>query len=1475
MQAQTEGRIAQLLDKAAARDMDFRYMAVNDLVQELTNNPTYMASDTTGSRIVGALTLLLNDPNREVQNITIQNLPKLIRVLREPNIAQLAQWLMHRLADQTPDPDSLPLPQGIAAMALKTLLAALPTDAPSQVQSVVQTVLPPLASLVTQLELDPPTRDDSDMTGLDLPLDVLDLVGLVFSRFHAYLQPVLANTRQFPQTRSQLMTTLWALVRESDRSSVRKRAVTVVAHLVPFLPESELAALLESLAHQMKCFPTATLDVNMCATARAVLQVLVALGRHCQFQIFPQLPTLVPQVLQLLTRLAPVDHHCVMTEREGVDGDAPSTEVATARDELRDSCLVALDVLSCACNQALAPFLDAMQDLALQYLTYDPNYMDDASTAPILDRLDQDPLSETADVPPVSAEQDSLDHQDYDDWEGSDADDGFGDDNQDFAWMVRRTAARLLATLLRQYPKHLDALYLPICQGLLCRLKEREPTVAGEVIDSLVTLVDVATTRYELGQEGPNPISVQQLRCVLGNGYLYLLALLSQSLNGECGDSALCQWKMALTPMTRAVHALGHFTLSSAVPPALVQREVSAIATVVKTLLGSRVVGTTPGSMHPNPHVLTPPESALVQECLGLLNHTVTRLSTTDATTTAAEPTSTLSKQLEPVFRIYPLWTQCAMHGIPAVCAGALTLAKRILNVYYPVSPALSTTQTKPLPVSLNLTSPDRSGFPKLLFDALMFSLSNKGHAAPLDHSFDPMDTFELGLTDGHIKQVATVALAELLFHCYDQIPDRSMRILSSLQQYLATNAAAVSTRVKVVVVNAWTRILSSPLVVARVAQDEALRQWVTNVVTYLVNELLRQQDKAILAAGLKCVQTAFTHYATQLVGPVTVEPCLRRLDTLLAEADLSIAIQAIEALDSVLAGVAASPSTDFQPWWAHLLQHMIPETLIPMVTPTTGLLADTYVEALGRLLCLIVRHSPDALPTLVDQLFTVGHTVYTAIPGDTATATAMLSTAPASADPMALQYLGQVLTLGLMGATLAPTARSTLDRLTREMQPTNAPLSLCYAAWVTVGLTGQLVLLPTDVRARVKSLVAFTLAAEDQPQTLRLVVSRTLGKLCRGDPTTFQPILMAGLEYLDVAYWFAAREYWSPAAIDGVSQPTLHDAEVVWPLLLASTTSTTPLNDSIRVVMADCLGLIAGMFPEPYLEQLLQVTQTATSHSALIIAMTALRSLPLSSQQLDVVETKLSQHLLASMQLAVHTNTEVQTVALYTLNALVRHFPSVIKAHLFDLLTLLEQAMHVRTELIRSVQMGPFTHQIDDGLDARKSAHECLATLVEALPAQDLPMDKVTASLVLGLQDMADIQNMDLLLLTRLPSMCSRDVLTALVPRLEDLAEPLRKAVNSKPRSNAVQQELDKTKDHIRLGVQAVATLVVILAWTTNRDPTTVVREATDGSSAVAAYPQFHDLVQAIIWQPGLAPVFYQTLSAVSQLNGSSVERL
>lgn len=76
-----------------------------------------------------------------------------------------------------------------------------------------------------------------------------------------------------------------------------------------------------------------------------------------------------------------------------------------------------------------------------------------------------------------------------------------------------------------------------------------------------------------------------------------------------------------------------------------------------------------------------------------------------------------------------------------------------------------------------------------------------------------------------------------------------------------------------------------------------------------------------------------------------------------------------------------------------------------------------------------------------------------------------------------------------------------------------------------------------------------------------------------------------------------------------------------------------------------------------------------------------------------------------------------VRRLALSALNAAAKTKPHLIREHLGTLLPELYKGTVIKPELIRTVQMGPWQHKVDDGLEARKTAYETLYTLVRILP--------------------------------------------------------------------------------------------------------------------------------------------------------------
>lgn len=85
------------------------------------------------------------------------------------------------------------------------------------------------------------------------------------------------------------------------------------------------------------------------------------------------------------------------------------------------------------------------------------------------------------------------------------------------------------------------------------------------------------------------------------------------------------------------------------------------------------------------------------------------------------------------------------------------------------------------------------------------------------------------------------------------------------------------------------------------------------------------------------------------------------------------------------------------------------------------------------------------------------------------------------------------------------------------------------------------------------------------------------------------------------------------------------------------------------------------------------------------------------------------------------------------------------------SLLSSLYKESEVKQDLLRKVKVGPFHHLVDDGLENRKAAFECMSTLMEKCLSK-LDLTVFIQYLVVGLRDhSADIKSMCHIILERL----------------------------------------------------------------------------------------------------------------------------
>ncbi|KAL8589568.1 Cullin-associated NEDD8-dissociated protein 1 [Nucella lapillus] len=165
-----------------------------------------------------------------------------------------------------------------------------------------------------------------------------------------------------------------------------------------------------------------------------------------------------------------------------------------------------------------------------------------------------------------------------------------------------------------------------------------------------------------------------------------------------------------------------------------------------------------------------------------------------------------------------------------------------------------------------------------------------------------------------------------------------------------------------------------------------------------------------------------------------------------------------------------------------------------------------------------------------------------------------------------------------------------------------------------------------------------------------------------------------------------------------------------------------------------------------------------------------------------------------------------VRRVALVTFNSAAHNKPSLIRDMLESVLPHLYNETKVRKELIREVEMGPFKHTLDDGLDIRKAAFECMYTLLDSC-LDRLDIFDFLQHVEDGLKDHYDIKMLTYLMLVRLSNLCPNAVLQC----LDRLVEPLRATCTTKVKAHSVKQEFEKQDELKRSVLRAVYALLSV----------------------------------------------------------------
>ncbi|KAF2658931.1 TIP120-domain-containing protein [Lophiostoma macrostomum CBS 122681] len=322
-----------------------------------------------------------------------------------------------------------------------------------------------------------------------------------------------------------------------------------------------------------------------------------------------------------------------------------------------------------------------------------------------------------------------------------------------------------------------------------------------------------------------------------------------------------------------------------------------------------------------------------------------------------------------------------------------------------------------------------------------------------------------------------------------------------------------------------------------------------------------------------------------------------------------------------------------------------------------------------------------------------------------------------------------------------------------------------------------------------------FSVKSEQVP----LAAAVALGRAGAGSVSKYLPVILSTMGKPSSPQYLLLHAVKEILQHDGTESDIIPYAEPLWQNLVAASQA-----EDNKAIGAECIGRLAIIDPKTYLPQL-QAFLGDRKASVRGMVISALRyTLADTDEAYDEYLKPTVIPMLVKM--LSEPDLENRRLALTTFNSAMHNKPDIIIPALDQLLPMAMKETVIKPELVREVQMGPFKHKVDDGLEIRKSAYETLYALLETAFSKLSPTDLSDCfdRVVAGISDEHDIRILCNLMLTKLMVLTPDQTHS----RLEAIAENFRAVISVKPKDNAVKQEIEKIQEGSK-GVLKVSVLL------------------------------------------------------------------
>ncbi|GLT90694.1 hypothetical protein SLE2022_086150 [Rubroshorea leprosula] len=545
-------------------------------------------------------------------------------------------------------------------------------------------------------------------------------------------------------------------------------------------------------------------------------------------------------------------------------------------------------------------------------------------------------------------------------------------------------------------------------------------------------------------------------------------------------------------------------------------------------------------------------------------------------------------------------------------------------------------------------------------------------------------------------------------------------------------------------------------------------------VLEHVISELtafLRKANRALRQATLGTLNSLIEAYGDQ-IGPAAYEVIIVELSTLISDSDLHMTALALELCCTLMADKRSSPII------GSAVRHIVlPQALTLIKSP---LLQGHALLALRKFFSALVESANTSFGSLLESLLS----------------SVKASPQSGGVAKQALHSIAQcvaVLCLTAGDQKCSSTVKMLTDILKDDSATNSAKQHL---ALLCLGEIGRRKDLSSHVHIETIIIESFQSPFEE----IKSAASYALGNIAVGNLSKYLPFILDQIDNQQKKQYLLLHSLKEVIVRQSVDKAEFQESSVEKILNLLFNHCESE-EEGVRNVVAECLGKIALIEPVKLIPTLKVRTTSPAAFTRATVVTAVKYSIVERPEKIDeIIYPEISSFLM----LIKDHDRHVRRAAVLALSTFAHNKPNLIKGLLPELLPLLYDQTIVKQELIRTVDLGPFKHVVDDGLELRKAAFECVDTLLDGCLDQVNPSSFIVPYLKSGLDDHYDVKMPCHLILSKLADKCPSAVLAV----LDSLVDPLQKTINFKPKQDAVKQEVDRNEDMIRSALRAIASL-------------------------------------------------------------------